>query len=267
MKRLPKPYWQSTDGGAVLYMGDCMEILPLLEAGSVDATVTSPPYNTLPQSNKPSGLHGERKTGVNKGMNRAASGYFDTMPEEEYQSWLVSILTECVRVSAGLVWVNHKIRYRDGVALHPARMFPWPIYSEIVWDRRVSMALNCKRFAPSFEGLWAFGRPVVWNDHLNALLSVWPIPFDRDENDHPCAYPVLLAERPIEASTPEGGTILDPFAGSGTTGVAAIRTGRRCILIEKELKYCAIAAKRLAEACCEGEGQFRFPEPDLFSTV
>jgi site-specific DNA-methyltransferase (adenine-specific)/modification methylase len=66
---------------------------------------------------------------------------------------------------------------------------------------------------------------------------------------------------------PDANIILDPFAGSGTTGVAAIRTGRRCILIEKELKYCKIGAKRLAEACCEGEGQFRFPEADLFSSV
>ena len=264
--KLPEPYWQSPDGAHTLYCADCMDILPLLEPGSVDAVMTSPPYNTLPQSSKPGGLHGERITGVNQWMNRAVNGYFDYRPEAEYQSWLVSILTECVRVSAGLVWVNHKIRYRDGEAIHPARIFPWPIYSEIVWDRRGSMALNCKRFAPSFEGLWAFGKPVVWNDHLNALLSVWPLRYDRDENDHPCAYPVMIAERPIEASTPERGTVLDPFVGSGTTAVACIRTGRRSISIEKEEKYCAIAKRRMENAI--GVGTLFDPktlaQPDLF---
>lgn len=231
--------------GITLYHADCRDVLPLLEPGSVSITITSPPYNTLPQTHKPSGLHGQRKSGVNKWIDRAARGYFDSMPENEYQDWLRGILAECVRGSRGLVWVNHKIRYRDGEAIHPARIFPWPIYAEVIWDRAGSMALNCKRYAPSTEHLLAFGRPHIWNDGLNGLMSVWRLGFDRTENDHPCAFPLELAKRPIESSSAIGDVVLDPFCGSGTTLRAAKDLGRRAIGIEIEERYCEIAVKRL----------------------
>jgi DNA modification methylase len=192
-------------------------------------------------------LHGERQTGVNQWIERAARGYDDTMPEDEYQDWLRGILGVCFDKCRGLMWVNHKIRYRDGEAVHPARMLPWPIYSEVIWDRRVSMALNCKRYAPSTEHLIGFGKPYHWDDSLNKLMSVWPLPFDREPNDHPCAYPLALAERPIVSSTAAGDVVLDPFMGSGTTMVAAYRNGRRGIGIEREERYCEMAVNRLRQ--------------------
>lgn len=231
-----------TIGQCRLICGDCLKVLPTLAAESVDAVVTSPPYNTLPTSGKASGIHGK-----NKWIERAASGYFDDRPEPEYQAWLVSILTECVRCCAGLVWVNHKVRYRDGQAIHPARFLPFPIYIEVIWDRRGSMALNCKRFAPSHETLLAFGSPAWWNDEHNGLMSVWQIGFDRDGNDHPCAYPIEIATRPIRSSCKPGGVVLGPFMGSGTTGVAAVRLGRKFIGIEIEPRYFDIACKRIAD--------------------
>jgi len=109
------------------------------------------------------------------------------------------------------------------------------------------MALNCKRYAPSHEALWAFGEPHWWNDALNTLMSVWPLSFDRDDNDHPCAFPVEIAKRPIESSCPPGGLVLDPFLGSGTTLVAAKMCNRRAIGIELEEKYCEMAARRLQQ--------------------
>lgn len=241
-----EPDWQS--GDVKLYCGDCLEILPQMEAGSVDITVTSPPYNTLPTSHNPSGLHGKRKSGVNKWIAKAVNGYADSRPEQVYQSWLTHVVAECGRASKGLVWINHKVRYRNKQAVHPVRMIPFPIYAEVIWDRRGSMALNCKRYAPSHEALWAFGEPHWWDDKLNKLLSVWQISFDRDENDHPCAYPVEIAERPIRSSCPPDGIVLDPFAGSGTTGVACVKTGRKFIGIEKEERYFEIARKRIEAA-------------------
>ena len=240
-----KPYYEHA--GIVIYHGDCLEVLPTLEAGSVDITVTSPPYNTLPDDHKPSGIHGKRKTGVNKWIARAANGYADSKPEGLYQAWLAHVVAECARVSKGLVWVNHKVRYRNKQAVHPVRFLPFPIYAEVIWDRRGSMALNCKRYAPSHEALWAFGEPHWWNDALNTLMSVWPLPFDRDDNDHPCAFPVEIAKRPIESSCPPGGLVLDPFLGSGTTLVAAKLCNRRAIGIELEEKYCEMAARRLQQ--------------------
>ncbi len=233
-----------------LHLGDCLDVLRTLPAGSVDAVVTSPPYNTLPAKNAPSGLHAERKTGVNKWITKASSGYFDQRPEPEYQEWVRAVVAECLRVARGLVWVNHKTRYRNKEAIHPARMFPFPIYADVVWDRRGSMALNCKRYAPSHEYLIAFGVPHYWDDKQNTMMSVWQITPQRSD-DHPCPFPVELARRPIVSSCPIGGTVLDPFMGSGTTGVACVKTGRNFIGIEIDPHYHAIARRRIDAALTE----------------
>ncbi len=230
-----------------LHLGDCLDFLKSLPSGSVDAVVTSPPYNTLPAKHAPSGLHADRKSGINKWINKAANGYADQRDEGEYQEWLREVVTECLRVSRGLVWINHKVRYRDGFAVHPARMLPFPIYAEVIWDRGGSMALNCKRYAPSHECLLAFGERAYWDDSLNTTMSVWRISAQRSE-DHPCPFPVEIARRPVVSSCPPGGTVLDPFTGSGTTGVACVQTGRKFIGCEIDEKYVEIARRRIAEA-------------------
>jgi site-specific DNA-methyltransferase (adenine-specific) len=229
-----------------LRLGDCLNVMREMSDGSVDAVVTSPPYNTLPASNKPSGLHGP-KGGRGKWVAKAANGYFDQRPEAEYQAWLRKVVAECLRVSRGLVWVNHKVRYRDGYAVHPVRFLPFPIYAEVIWDRRVSMALNCKRYAPSHECLLAFGKRAYWDDSLNTCMSVWQIAPQRSE-DHPCPFPLEIARRPVMSSCPPGGTVLDPLLGSGTTGVACINTGRNFIGIEIDPGYFTIAERRIAAA-------------------
>lgn len=237
----PSKSWQ-------VIQGDCLEVLKSLPDGCVDAVVTSPPYNTLPAKHKPSGLHAERKSGINKWIEKAANGYADQRPEHEYQDWLRVVVNECARVSRGLVWINHKVRYRDGQAIHPVRMFDLPIYAEVIWDRGGSMALNCKRFAPSHEGVWAFGKPHYWNDDNNTKMSVWRIPAARDNNGHPCPFPIRLIEPIAQSTYPPDGIILDPFCGSGTTGVACVKTGRKFIGIEIDPGYCEIARKRISEA-------------------
>ena len=134
-------------GDATMYCADCLEILPTL--GKVDTVVTSPPYNTLRHTTSGSGMHKGNRWVSKSGRGR---GYADDMPEADYQAWLCRVIDGCRAVCLGLVWVNHKIRYRDGVGIHPARMFDYPIYAEVVWDRGGSMTLNAKRFAPSHEG-------------------------------------------------------------------------------------------------------------------
>lgn len=242
-------------GAARLILGDCLEVLPLL--GKVDAVVTSPPYNTLPGSSKASGLHAERKSGVNLWMEKAASGYADQRPENEYQQWLNAVIAACDAITIGLIWINHKVRYRDGEAIHPVRMISLPVYAEVIWNRGGSMALNCKRFAPSHEGIWAFGKPHYWDDKNNMLMSVWNVPqAQRDPgNNHPCPYPEAIIRPVIESSCPPKGTILDPFTGSGTTGVACVKLGRSFIGIEIDEGYFDIACRRIQDAV---------DRPDLF---
>ena len=246
----PVPYFQTDD--VTLYCGDCLEILRSLPAMCVDAVVTSPPYNTLNPSAKPSGVHADRKSGVNVWMQKQG-GYFDQRTEPEYQQWQKDVFAECLR-AAPLVWINHKTRYRDGQGIHPLHIYTGaPLYAEVVWDRGISMALNCKRYAPSHEYFFAFGKPRKWNDANNKRMSVWRIAPGKGKdksNAHPCPYPLDLVV-PIVESSDAGMGILDPFMGSGTTGVACVKTGRKFIGIELDPAYCEIAKQRIEKAIAE----------------
>lgn len=157
---------------------------------------------------------------------------------------MTRVFSFCMSNTKGLVWVNHKTRYRKGVGIHPLSFLPFPLWSEVIWKRNGSVALNCKRFAPSHEFIYGFGRPHWWNDESNKLCSVWNIAASKDP-DHPCSFPLTIPERLIVASCPPGGIVLDPFSGVGTTAIAAIRTGRHYIGIELEQKYVDIANERI----------------------
>lgn len=243
MKRLPKPYWQSSDGAIVLYHGDCLELLPLIEKGSVDAVITDPPYGIgyVKGSGGGLGIYGKRN-GIPKRNIEAIHGDdkpFDPLP--------------LLRFANVLLWG----------ADHYSERLPHGRF--LAWDK-----LDGHHEWDSFSDV-----EFAWHNRRGAsriIRYVWKGLCQGAGEDkgaireHPTQKPVAVMRWSIEQSgATEGQTILDPFAGSCTTGVAAIRTGRKCILIEKEKKYCAIGAKRLAEACCEGPGQFRFePEGSLF---
>src|SRR5690606_16131477 len=132
----PQPDWESDDGTVRLYCADCLDVLRRLPSGEVDAVVTSPPYNIRGGSHKPSGRYADAP------LNISGIRYDDAMPENEYQSWLNSIIAECRRVCSGLVWVNHKVRFQNCEALHPVRFIDQPIYSEVIWERAGSTTFN-----------------------------------------------------------------------------------------------------------------------------
>ena len=84
----------------------------------------------------------------------------------------------------------------------------------------------------------------------NNFTDLWiysPIPSGSKQRLHSCQKPLNLIVDMINTSSRKGDIVLDPFAGSGTTGVAAIKTGRQAILIEREEKYCEIAVKRIEQ--------------------
>lgn len=236
-------------GNATLYLGDCLDVLASMpECFRVDITVTSPPYNQIdPSLMKSSGMTKDRGAGLGWIEKFKEHGYADMRPEVEYQGWVRSVVAACMAKSLGLVWVNHKTRYRDKEAIHPVRFLDFPIYSEIIWDRGGSLTLNAKKFAPSHEFFFGFGQPHYWDDRLNTEMSVWRIS-KTGVDGHVCAYPIPLISPLIQASCPAEGTVLDPFMGSGSTGVAAHQLGRKFIGIEIEPKYFDIACQRIENA-------------------
>ena len=228
--------------GIRVILGDCLEQLRNLRTNSVDVVVTSPPFNTLPTTSKPSGIFSR-----NKWLEKTQRGYADSRPENEYQAWLADVLRECSRVSKGLVWMHHKLRVREKQAIHPIRFISAPLYTEVIWDRGISMSLNAKRFSLSHDYLLAFGQPHFWDSTVNALMSVWRIaPRQREKTSHPCPWPLEIPRRLIRSSCPPGGKVLDPFCGVGTTAIAAIREGCRFVGFELDKGYLREAERSIA---------------------
>lgn len=222
--------------GKIIY-GDCLEVLAGIPDNTFDITVTSPPYNTMGNW-RPSGIF--KKHGASW-IKRANTGYKDDKkPEPYYQAWLKHVVKECLRVSKGLVWINHKIRWRDKRSIHPVRFLDFEIYQEIIWSRNASMDLKSKRYRTSHELILGFGYPHFWNNEINNMMSVWelrPRSSAREGLDHPCPFPPEIPRRLIKSSCPPGGTVFDPFIGSGTTALEAVKQGMDYFGIDNEQKY------------------------------
>ena len=245
-----------TIGNATLYLGDCLEILPTLP--EVDGVVTSPPYNqlgSLPE--KGTGLWGKSQGGAGFLRAWADSSYFDAVPESEYQerqnSLFAAIADKC-KFNASLFY-NHQIRWRDGLCLHPIQWFQpknWNLRQEIIWNRGGGMMFNARMFVRFDERILWFvkGATWIWNQEMVGHGTIWNIAREQQQQgkEHPVAFPVELPARCIAATTDKGNTVLDPFMGSGTTGVACMNLGRKFVGIEIEPKYFDIACRRIEDA-------------------
>jgi site-specific DNA-methyltransferase (adenine-specific) len=234
-------------GDATLYHGKCEDVLPTL--GKVDCVITSPPYNLNKQ------WSGNGDTNIARRMSaKYADWYDDDMPEPEYQAWQQDVVSMLLSITRGSVFYNHRIRYAwhgrnkgagPSFVRHPMQWLgEFPIWSVITWDRCGGGHPN-GRFLQSDEHIYQIGRPHVWNE--TGLTSVWRFPPDANDG-HPCSFPIELPLRCLGAASSRGDTILDPFMGSGTTGVACIKTGRKFIGIEMHRPYFDIACRRIRDA-------------------
>lgn len=243
-------HYYDDGNGIVIYHGDCRDILPNVEKSH--CVVTSPPYNQFGLFGAPSGMHAEN----NWVKNSCDVGYKDNLSEIDYQKWLKSVAKVIIQniLPGGSLFVNHKIRWRNKVLLHPLDIVrQWSgvyLRQEIIWKRAGSTTLNARMFAPNEERIyWLIkeGADWHWNQEAAAFLSVWEIMQDNTADGHPCPFPIKIPLRCIKATTDNDSLILDPFMGSGTTLLAAKNLGRKAIGIELEERYCEIAAKRLAQ--------------------
>ena len=203
-------------GNATLYLGDCRDILPTLP--KVDAVITDPPYGMAFQSNHRKIPHAEIVNDHDGELLRFAC----TIPAEiaRYVFCRWDNLGEVPRPRSVVTWIKNNWSMGDLEHEHARQ-------TEIVL------------FWPGPQHRWSGGRP---NDVVKA-------PRTNNEN-HPTEKPVGLMRRLIEWTS---GVVLDPFMGSGTTGVAAVQMGRRFIGIEIEPKYFDIACRRIEDAQRQGD--------------
>ena len=247
-----------TDVDVVIH-GDTIEEMGRLPDQCVDLIVTSPPYNQrLSSMSSPTGRY--------KGstwFKSLAEAYPDDMPEAGYQDWQIECLKQMLRVTKrdGLVCYNHKLRFRGGKAIHPLSWI-WKagavLKQEIVWDRRGSLAQNARMWAPGDERVFILRRPDsehwTWNSNEWAKgTSVWAMPpSGAKETAHPCAFPLSLPMKLISVLSNPMELVLDPFAGSGTTLVAAAKLNRHYLGIDSDERYVNMARQRLED---DEEGQ------------
>jgi modification methylase len=216
--------------------GDCLEVMKTMADKSVDMVLTSPPYNI-------GKMH----------SNQLQYGTYagNDVEEVDYQVWQTNFLRECFRVlkDDGSVFYNHKIRIKNKIAIHPlAWIFRtnFILKQEIVWDMGKSANSDKIRFFPYSERIyWLVKNKETKVNNIKNLSDVWRVvpKHTRKETGHIAVMPVEIAENIISATDYQ--TILDPFAGSGTTGVACQNLNRNYILIEKEPEYIDIINKRL----------------------
>jgi site-specific DNA-methyltransferase (adenine-specific) len=187
--------------GVRLYCGDCLEILPELEPGSVDAVVTDPPYGIF--------CHGGK-------WGKKFSLEWDRPEKKPTIDWLLEL------GSVQVVWGGNYF------ALPPSR--GW-----LVWMKRdsVETTADCELAWTSID--------------MNTRLIDQTIAATNPERcGHPTQKPLRVMEWTLDkARIPKEAIVFDPFMGSGTTGVACLRTGRSFIGIEKEPKYFDLAVRRI----------------------
>ena len=218
--------------------GDCLEMMKDIPDNSIDCIITSPPYNI-------GNMHSnDIQFGTYSGNN---------MKEDVYQKWQVEFLNECHRVlkEDGSMFYNHKIRIKDKKAIHPMEWLlktNFILKQEIVWDMGKSANSDKIRFFPYSERIyWLVKNKETKIFNVDSLSDVWRVvpKHKRKDTGHIAVMPVEIVENIIKST--EYKTILDPFAGSGTTGVACKNLNRNYILIEKEPEYIEIINKRIAE--------------------
>lgn len=252
--------WES--GNCTLYNADCMDILPALTG--FDAVITSPPYNIggAPWEHLGNWKPGDAAGGRSKWRNGSDAGngiqygmHDDSMPWADYVAWQHALLTTLwdKLPDDGAIFYNHKPRVIGAKLWLPLELIPGPVVLRqiIVWARPGGMNYNPTAFVPTHEWIMLLAKPAfrLKSKGVSGLGDVWQMTPER--NEHPAPFPVLLPSKVLEATTAE--TILDPFMGSGTTGVACVRAGRKFIGIEKDPRHFAQAVERIKREQAHGD--------------
>jgi site-specific DNA-methyltransferase (adenine-specific) len=258
------PYYD--DGhGIVLYHGDCREVLPTLGTG-FDLVVTSPPYNLgvstgggFPMGHYSPDAPLSKRGGCGKwsggALAKGYGSYADAMPPAEYETWQRETLTLLWGLLAedGAIFYNHKPRVQSGELWTPLSLNPGlPVRQIIIWRRAGGVNFSPAFYVPTHEWIVVFAKPAfrLKSKGASGVGDVWEIA-QESNTPHPAPFPEALPARAIE--TTDAKLILDPFAGWGTTLVAAKRRGAKAVGIELDERNCELAVTRLAQGALFGE--------------
>jgi site-specific DNA-methyltransferase (adenine-specific) len=230
--------------------GDCLDVLPELAAGCIDAVVTDPPYLTADAEieYEHTGVAARTQPTTTVGMPWGYSlDWVDAAGRLNPAHWIVfahfkmlgglqAAIERYAEISALFAW-------RKSNAPNMARPLPRMDCEFIIWARR--KGAKCDRMG-EFRSL-VIDCPGLAAGCMATERLLQP---GSGKAAHPCQKPLSVVRQFINRL--DVARILDPFAGSGTTAIAALKEGRRCILIEKDASYAAICRKRVAKALDAG---------------
>jgi len=217
-------------GDCTLYLGDCLEILPILEDG--ETIITDPPYSSggFQEAGKASGSIGDRGGSIIAFDNLSSRGYGRLM-----RRMLIACpsVDDCYLFTDWRMWINTFDAIEDG---------GFRVRAMLVWDKK----------SPGLGAAWRSQHELIGYGKKTNVAPGSPssgtiISVSRTGNvNHPTEKPVALVAELLSVSA--GTVVLDPFMGSGTTGVACVQLGRKFIGIEIDEGYFNIACERIAAA-------------------
>lgn len=221
------PYYTSPDGKIVLYCGDCREILPTLP--KTDAVITDPPYN----------------------VGKDYGGHNDSMTDEDYAAWAAQIVAAALSAAPNQFWVAPRYKLSLWLSLLPS--------AHLVVIRRGASGPFRGGWSDQFEIALACGKPSrcipdLWED---IRLKGEGYFFREETYSHPGYTPSGIMKRAITLFSET--SIIEPFAGTGTTLVCAAELERSATGIELNEAYCKIAAERLTRFYAQRTLDFKSP--------
>jgi len=248
----------------VIHQGDSLAILRTLPDASIDALVTDPPYSSggMFRGDRTKST-GDKYVHALNGIEGRADFMGDNRDQRSFGYWCALWLSECRRVAKPGALCAIFTDWRQLPSMTDAVQAGGWLWRGIVpWNKTEGarpqkgwFRAQCEYLVVGANGVPAMLDPTGKTD-APALPGFFTCTVGRD-NEHQTQKPVDLM-RWILAITPPGGTVLDPFAGSGTTGVAALLEGRRFIGCELSDHYAAIARRRCMMAAHQGTEQSIF---------
>ena len=233
---------------------DCLEGMRQMDDKSVDLVITSPPYNKA-------GLNGKQKRTKNchweKTFDYNNNVDVDNMPEDEYEKWQVDVLNECFRVlkDDGSLFYNHKMRFHKNRAIFPMEWISksnFILRQMLIWNKGGGYNMDRCRYYPCCEYIFWLVKEAKRPRFTRQVDTPFPSEVwnfgARRETEHPAPFPIKIPDN-IIPSVAQGERILvmDPFMGSGTVALSAIKNHCDYIGFEKFPEYITMAEERIKE--------------------
>lgn len=232
----------TADEPVLVVCGDALDVLRSLPKACADVIATDPPY----------------------GINTKSDGNDKLSPWADYLNaahWYTAWIGECRRVlkPTGCLWSC--LNWRSIVTFQKAACdLGWPIESLLVWDKRWIGPGGAKGLRPSYEMVALWAQPVFTIDN-RSLADVQPFPWSAHKpSGHPAEKPVELMTFCVRNATTPGALVVDPFLGSGTTGVAAVAAGCRFLGVDMDQRWADAGRLRVNAALGIG-GLFQSSPP------